>query len=202
MCLFCITKLPCISKLSVIPAPESIHYPIPAHEIFNGVFRKVSDRHNLTKGSGEGRENNTMKRWILVLVLVALSMLAIPGMAEWILTRSTDPEIGVTMTTYQVGSEEKPFAYFVLRIIGKQLACFIDAGYGSTVNYRFDSDNSYTNQMWNLSRSGTSLFYPGDCSKFLDRLRGSKKLEFQFQSSDTVSQTRTFNLTGFPMPQS
>jgi hypothetical protein len=141
-----------------------------------------------------------MKRWILVLV--ALSMLAMPGMAQWILTRSTDPETEVTMTTYQVGSEERPFAYLVLRVIGKLLECFVDVGYGSRVRYRFDSDNSYTNQMWNLSKSGTSLFYPGDCSKFFDKVRGSKKLEFEFQLSDSVPRTRTFNLTGFPMPQS
>jgi hypothetical protein len=138
-----------------------------------------------------------MKR--ITLLLLSLSMIAMPGMAQWILTRSKDLKTGVTMTTYQVGSEEKPFAYLVLAVTGKQLNCFVDGAHGSSVKYRFDGDNSYTNQKWNLSRSGTSLFYPGDCSKFFDRVRGSKKLELEFQPSDSVPQTRSFNLTGFPV---
>jgi hypothetical protein len=138
-----------------------------------------------------------MKR--IILLLFALSMIATPGMAQWILTRSRDLKTGVTMTTYQVGSEEKPFAYLVFAVTGEQLDCFVDGAYGSTVKYRFEGENSYTNQKWNLSKNGTSLFYPGDCSKFFDRVRRARELEFEFLSSDSVPQTRTFNLTGFPM---
>jgi hypothetical protein len=132
---------------------------------------------------------------------LVLSMLALPGMAQqwWILTRSKDLKTGVTMNTNQVGSEEKHFVYLVFAVTGKQLDCFVDGAHGSSVKYRFESDDSYTNQKWNLSRNGTSLFYPGDRSKFFDRVCGSKKLEIEFQPSDSVPQTRTFRLTGFPV---
>jgi len=115
----------------------------------------------------------------ITLLVLALSMLAMPGTAEWILTRSKDLETGVTMTTYQVASEEKPFAYLVIRT-GQQVECFVNGKYGSTVKYRFNRDNTFTYQIWKLSRSGTSLVYPGDCAKFLDRVRESKRLEFEF----------------------
>ena len=65
--------------------------------------------------------------------LLALSLLTLPGTAQWVLTRSKNLKTGVTMTTYQVGSEEKPFAYLVFAVTGKQVECSVDAAYGSYV---------------------------------------------------------------------
>jgi hypothetical protein len=65
----------------------------------------------------------------------------------------------------------------------------------SQVAYKFD-DGPVTRQWWHLSEDHEGLFYPGDPTRFLEKLAKAKTFAFQYRPADKVPQSTTFDVEG------
>lgn len=68
----------------------------------------------------------------------------------------------------------------------------------SVIAYKFD-DGPIVRQGWRMSTDHEGLFYPGNPSVFLEKMRRAKRLAFEYKPADKVPQTISFDVSQFPM---
>jgi hypothetical protein len=65
------------------------------------------------------------------------------------------------------------------------------------VVYKFD-DASVVRQSWTMSSDHEALFYPGNPSAFLNKMRKAKRFAIEFKPADKIEQAASFNVSQFP----
>ena len=67
----------------------------------------------------------------------------------------------------------------------------------SKVAYKFDN-GPVVRQYWTISDDNTALFYPGNPARFLKKLAHARSFAFQYEPSEKVPKSETFDVAGFP----
>lgn len=126
--------------------------------------------------------------------------------SNWQVESTTNPVTGVITTVASTESGEDQ--WLILRQIGRKLECYINTSEfletvdnldsrASTVKYKFDG-GSVTSQTWYVGDNNDDLFYPGNPSVFLAKMRRAQNLYFEFHPADKVAQTITFDVRAIP----
>ena len=139
---------------------------------------------------------------------VAAPTPALPAEAPpsaWRVSRSRNDLTGdVEITAVAASLTES----LIVRQRGKQLDCYVSTGEfletvtnmdsrGTSVRYRFD-DAPIVKQTWTISDSNTGLFYPGNPTAFLRKMRKAKRFVIEYAPADKIPQTASFDVSGFP----
>jgi hypothetical protein len=96
----------------------------------------------------------------------------------------------------------------VIRQRGKRLDCYVTTGKfletvdnmdsrRSLVKYKFD-DGPIVRQSWTISDNNTALFFPGNPTAFLQRMRSAKRFVIEYSPADVISETASFDVSSFP----
>jgi hypothetical protein len=129
-----------------------------------------------------------------------------PPPSPWNVSTSTNEVTRETTVVATTGSGDKTI---VVRQVGKKLECYLKTGQfletvenmntnRSVVKYRFD-DGPIVSQGWSLSSDNTALFYVGDPTPFLNKMRKAKRIAIQYEPADIIPQTVSFDVTQFPV---
>ena len=125
--------------------------------------------------------------------------------SPWNISTSTNDVSGVQTVVASTGFRDHAL---IIRRIGKKLECYITTGEFletvenmesnvSGVAYKFD-DHPIVRQGWHMATDHESLFYPGDPSLFLAKMRKAKQLSIEYKPADKVPQTISFDVSQFP----
>lgn len=96
----------------------------------------------------------------------------------------------------------------IVRLTGKKLECYVATdefletvdninSRRSLVKYKFD-DGPVVQQEWTLSDDNTALFYPGNPTAFIQKLRNARRFVIEYKPSDTIPQTISLDVSLFP----
>jgi hypothetical protein len=96
----------------------------------------------------------------------------------------------------------------VVRQKGKKLDCYVTTGRfletvenaesrRSLVKYRFD-DGDIVRQEWVISDDNEALFFPGNPTVFLQRMRRAKRFVIEYKPADFIAETASFDVSQFP----
>lgn len=96
----------------------------------------------------------------------------------------------------------------IIRQIGKKLDCYVNTGqfletienidtHLCPIKYKFD-DGPIVQQSWILASDNEGLFFPGNPSAFLRKMRSSSRLVIEFKPADRVPATMSFDVSQFP----
>lgn len=125
--------------------------------------------------------------------------------SPWRVSRSWNEVTGEETITAITGWGEQTL---VIRQIGKKLECYLTTGQFletvdnmhsnlSVVKYKFD-DGPIVRQAWHMSSDYDALFYPGDPSAFLKKMRKAKQFAIEYAPADVVPQTVSLDISQFP----
>jgi hypothetical protein len=125
--------------------------------------------------------------------------------SPWNVSTSTNDVTSVQTVVASTGYRDHAL---IIRRIGRKLECYITTGeFLETVEnmesniagvaYKFD-DRPIVRQGWHMATDHESLFYPGDPSLFLAKMRKAKQLSIEYKPADKVPQTISFDVSQFP----
>ncbi len=127
---------------------------------------------------------------------------------SWRLSSETNPVTGEVRTVASLNSSSGDEQYIIIRLVGKKLDCYVNTNEFletvnnmesriSTVQYKFDA-GKVVRQGWSISANNEALFYPGNCATLIAQIKKAKTLALEFRPSETIPETITFDVEGFP----
>jgi len=131
-----------------------------------------------------------------------------PIVSPWTVSVSNNELTGERTVKAIAGICRRCDQTIVIRLTGKKLECYLDTGKFletvdnmesnlSVVKYKFD-DGPIVRQSWSMSSDHEALFYPGNPSAFLQKMRKAKRFIIEYKPADVIPETASFDFPPFP----
>ncbi len=126
--------------------------------------------------------------------------------SKWTIIKSRSDLTGETRVT-AINDASRDVS-LILRLRGRKFDCYIRTGEfletvenmhsrSSVVKYKFD-EGGIVRQAWTISDDNTALFYPGNTTAFIQKLRKAKRFVIEYSPADVIPKTASFDVSLFP----
>jgi hypothetical protein len=128
-----------------------------------------------------------------------------PTPSPWTVSASTNELTGEATVVAMNGYGDQ---LLIVRRRGKTLDCYVKTGKfletvdnmesrHMVVKYKFD-DGEIVRQAWTISDDNTALFFSGNPSAFLQKMRQAKRFVIEYKPADVIPETASFDVSQFP----